>query len=239
MNGSLEHSTALVKGIVDGLGEALSCDVVLCPPFTLLDRVSAMIANADIQLGAQTLSEHTPGAFTGEVDADMLLEVGCSHVIVGHSERRSLFGESDDTVARKFARAMERGLVPILCVGETLQERESNQTKTVVCRQIDAVITSLGAEVFAKGIVAYEPVWAIGTGRTATPEQADSVHWFIRERVGRAGGTVADGLRILYGGSVKAENAGTMFAMPNIDGGLVGGASLKVNDFLGICGAVG
>ena len=177
------------------------------------------------------------GAFTGEVSALMLRDYGCKYVIVGHSERRTLYGENDATVARKFSVALEQGLVPILCVGETLAERDADETEKIVARQLRAVLEANGIEAFTGAVIAYEPVWAIGTGRTATPEQAQSVHAFIRGELSQANRTVADNLRILYGGSVKAANAAELFKEPDIDGGLIGGASLDATEFLAICEA--
>ena len=190
-------------------------------------------------LGAQTLCAEPQGAFTGEVSAAMLKDVGCTHVIVGHSERRQLFRESDAAVARKFVAAQANGLVPVLCLGETLEERESGKTWEVVSRQLEAVVSVSGIDAFARAIIAYEPVWAIGTGRNATPDQAQEVHAMIRSRLAALSGTIADSVRILYGGSVKAANARELFSMPDIDGGLVGGASLKAEEFAQICAAAG
>lgn len=232
MNGTLASIRPLVDDIIAGLDTR--AEVALCPPAVYLAEVAARIANCDIELGAQTLSEHESGAFTGEVSGMMLNDYNCRFVIVGHSERRSLYGEDDVAVARKFQAARAAGLVPILCVGETLEEREAGATETVIGRQLDAVLT--GGE-FGSAVVAYEPVWAIGTGRTATPEQAQAVHAFIRSRLdGRQQGAGAE-TRILYGGSVKADNAEELFAQTDIDGGLIGGASLDAETFLTICHA--
>jgi triosephosphate isomerase len=185
------------------------------------------------------LSDQAPGAFTGEIAGAMLKDFGCSMVIVGHSERRALYAESDDLVARKFRAAQQSGLIPILCVGELLSEREANQTEAVVARQLDAVVAQAGVAALATAVIAYEPVWAIGTGRTASPEQAQAVHRFIRARIAASDARIADGLRILYGGSVKASNAKELFAQPDIDGGLIGGASLNADEFVAICRAAG
>jgi triosephosphate isomerase len=209
--------------------------MLLCPPFVYLPAVAGWIAGSGIALGGQNLADRVgQGAYTGEVSGAMLRDVGCSHVIVGHSERRALYGESDALVATKFQAAQQAGLVPILCVGETLAERESGLTRQVIDRQIRAVVGAAGVAAFANAVVAYEPVWAIGTGRTATPEQAQEVHAFIRGIVAGQDATIASGLRILYGGSVKGANARNLFAMDDIDGGLVGGASLVGAEFLEI-----
>lgn len=237
MNGSREEIRALMTGIVSDLGADISAEAAVCPPFAYLAEVHALIGDAPVALGAQDVSEHDAGAFTGEISGPMLTDVGCTYAIVGHSERRNLHGESDECVARKFAAARRHGLVPILCVGELLEERENGVTEQVISRQIDAVIALEGVEALADAVIAYEPVWAIGTGRTATPEQAQEVHAFIRNRIAKQNAAVAEGLRILYGGSVNAANAEGLFAKPDIDGGLVGGASLKSAEFIGICRA--
>ena len=228
MNGSLAGADALVGAVVAG-AKGLSAEVAVCPPFVYLP----------VALGAQNVSREDPGAFTGEIAAPMLRELDCKYVIVGHSERRALYAEGDAMVADKFARVLREGLVPILCVGESLEERDAGRTEAVVARQLDAVVERVGVSELGKGVVAYEPVWAIGTGRTATPEQAQQVHAFIRGRVASRGAEVAAGLRILYGGSVKGSNAGGLFAMADIDGGLIGGASLVADEFLAICRAAG
>jgi triosephosphate isomerase len=217
-----------------GLG-GVECAV--CVPFPYLGETSSKIGGSALALGAQTLSEYSSGAYTGEVSAAMLAEFGCGFVLVGHSERRALFGETDKQVARKFMAAQKEGLTPILCVGETLGEREASRTGQVVERQLDAVLESAGAASFSKAVVAYEPVWAIGTGRTASAEQAQEVHALIRARMAARDQGVAEGLRILYGGSVKPGNAAGIFAMDDVDGGLIGGASLVADDFLAICKA--
>jgi len=190
-----------------------------------------------VALGAQDLCQFGDGAYTGGVSGAMLADCGCRYAIVGHSERRGVFGETDDVVARKYAQAVKHGLTPILCLGETLAEREAGTTETVVARQLDAVVQHCGQQALGQGVIAYEPVWAIGTGRTATPQQAQAVHDFIRGRVASADRRLADGLQILYGGSVKANNAAQLFAMPDVDGGLIGGASLVADEFVAICRA--
>jgi triosephosphate isomerase len=228
MHGSRAANRALLDAILKGLPESYKGDdarCAVCPPFPYLGEVAEQLRGTPIAWGAQNVSEHAQGAYTGEVSAAMLAEFGCRYVIVGHSERRSLYGESDAQVAAKFAAARSAGLMPILCVGETLAEREAGRTEEVVARQLAAVQ-------FAGAVLAYEPVWAIGTGRNATPEQAQAVHAFLRGKLN------AD-VSILYGGSVKAQNAAAIFAMPDVDGGLIGGASLVPEDFLAILRAAG
>ncbi|HEX7249999.1 MAG TPA: triose-phosphate isomerase [Burkholderiales bacterium] len=224
MYGSLAANRALMDALLAGV-QGVECAV--CVPFPYLAQVAERLKGTAIAWGAQNLSEHAQGAFTGEVSAAMLAEFGCRYVLVGHSERRQLYGETDAQAAAKFAAAQGAGLRPIFCIGETLAERDAGRTEEVVARQLDAV---LGRGKFGDAVLAYEPVWAIGTGRTATPEQAQAVHAFLRTRVGAA-------TRILYGGSVKAQNAAAIFSMPDVDGGLIGGASLVAADFLAICAA--
>ncbi len=237
MNGSREANAKLLEGIVAGAPAGTGYSLLVCPPFPYLASTAAFLVGTDISVGAQNVSEHASGAFTGEVAPAMLHDVGCRFVIVGHSERRALYGETSEMVAAKFQAAQAAGLTPILCVGETLEERENGVTEQVVEEQLFAVVKAAGIEAFASAVVAYEPVWAIGTGKTATPEQAQEVHRFIRERLGNADAAVAESLQILYGGSMKGENAAGLLAMPDIDGGLIGGASLKVDDFLAIAAA--
>ncbi|MHB8345777.1 MAG: triose-phosphate isomerase [Acidiferrobacterales bacterium] len=239
MNGTQAEAAALVGQIEQGLGEIRHAELLVCPPFVLIPVVAEWLSGSRLAWGAQNLSAHKSGAYTGEVSGTMLRDFGCSHVIVGHSERRALYGESDEVVAEKFRAAQGVGLVPVLCVGETLAEREAGETETVVGRQLDAVIRLVGIAAMDSAIIAYEPVWAIGTGRTATPEQAQGVHAFIRARLGQVSATVAERQRILYGGSVKAANAQQLFGQPDIDGGLIGGASLDAQEFLAICRAAG
>lgn len=238
LNGSLANTEKLIGGILAGMDQVNSADVAVCPPFPYLAQAQALLAGSAVKLGSQDVSDQESGAFTGEVSASMLGEFGCHYAIVGHSERRSLFGEDDDFTARKFTAAQKAGLVPILCVGETLEEREQDITEDVVARQLDAVLNLSGAASLTNAVIAYEPVWAIGTGMTATPEQAQAVHEFIRGRIAAQDPAVADKVQILYGGSVKADNAKELFGKADIDGGLIGGASLKAEDFLGICTAV-
>jgi triosephosphate isomerase len=235
MNGSLGESPKLVSALRAGLGPASNAEMLLAPPYVYLPAVKEWIEGSSILLGAQDIADRQgSGAFTGEVSGAMLADLGCGYAIVGHSERRTLYGETDEIVAAKFAAAQAARLVPILCVGETLAERDAGATEQTVSRQLEAVLDTAGVGVFARAVVAYEPVWAIGTGRTATPEQAQDVHAFLRALVAARDGTIAAGLRILYGGSVKGANARALFDMDDIDGGLVGGASLVAAEFLEI-----
>jgi triosephosphate isomerase len=237
MNGSRESVKTLLEGIKSGLGEVRVAAVAVAAPYVYIPQVQALLEGSAVSWGGQDLSTEAAGAYTGEISASMLLDFGCTYVIIGHSERRAYHAESDELVAKKFAVARAAGLTPILCVGETLEERQQGITEQVVARQLDAVIELEGVAALANGVVAYEPVWAIGTGMTATPEQAQEVHAFIRGRVAGQDPAVAEGLRILYGGSMKPDNAAELIAKPDIDGGLIGGASLKAEDFLGICKA--
>ena len=235
MHGSLKESQALVSALRAGVDNEGGPQMLLCPPHVYIQAVGTWLGGSPIRLGAQNLAEPTgPGAFTGEVSGAMLKDLGCVYVIVGHSERRALYGETDALVAAKFATAQGQALTPILCVGETLEEREADQTQAVVKRQVEAVLEAAGVAAFSEAVVAYEPVWAIGTGRTATPDQAQEVHALIRAIIGDQDATIAGGLQILYGGSVKGANANELFAMEDIDGGLVGGASLDAQEFLTI-----
>jgi triosephosphate isomerase len=237
MNGLQASVSGLLAGIKSGLSEVRVAEVAVCPPYPYLPMVQSALTGSVVSWGGQNLSTEPEGAFTGEVSAAMLRDFGCTYVIVGHSERRTLYGEDDVVVARKFAVARAAGLKPILCVGETLAERERGVTREVVARQVDAVMNLEGVAALSAGVIAYEPVWAIGTGVTATPEQAQEVHAFIRKRIAEQDVDVADNLRILYGGSMKPDNAGELLAKADIDGGLIGGASLKAEDFLAICRA--
>ena len=239
MNGSRESIRELLDGIKAGIGEVNSAEVAVCAPFVYLADVEQQLDGTAIGWGGQNLSTEASGAFTGETSAAMLLDFHCKYVIVGHSERRSYYGEDDALVAKKFAVAREAGLVPILCIGETLDEREKGITEEVVARQTKAVIDLVGVESLADGVIAYEPVWAIGTGKTATPQQAQDVHAFIRSMIAEHDADVAAKVRIQYGGSMNAGNAAELLAMEDIDGGLIGGASLKAQDFLTICKAAG
>jgi triosephosphate isomerase (TIM) len=237
MHGSRAENAALVRSLLDLVRTDSGTEVLLCPPFVYLWDVGRQLKDTDVALGAQSVCAEPLGAFTGEVSAAMLKDVGCRYVLVGHSERRQIFGEGDALVARKFVAAQSQGLVPVLCLGETLEEREGDRTAEVVARQLDAVLAVSGVRSLAKAVIAYEPVWAIGTGRTASPEQAQDVHAMIRGKVAAVDATIGGSVRILYGGSVKASNARELFAMPDIDGGLVGGASLKADEFARICAA--
>ena len=234
MNGSLDSITALVEGLKAGLGSVTTAEMAVCPPFVYIPTVASLIGDASISLGAQDVNDQEAGAHTGEVAPGMLTDVGCKYAIVGHSERRSIYGESDAFTASKFAAARKAGLVPILCVGELLEEREQGITEQVVSRQLDAVIDLEGIGALADAVIAYEPVWAIGTGKTATPDQAQDVHACIRGKLAALDSAVADKVQILYGGSMNAGNAAELLAMADIDGGLIGGASLKPADFLAI-----
>jgi len=237
MNGSLEANQQLLGGIRAGVAEGISAKVVVCPPAIYIPQAASLLSGSDVSWGGQNLSQEKSGAFTGEVSADMLLDQQCEYVIVGHSERRALYAESDELVAEKYSAAQAAGLIPLLCVGELLEEREAGDTESVVARQLDAVIDKVGIAAIGKGIIAYEPVWAIGTGKTASPQQAQEVHAFIRQRVAEKDAGVAEKVQILYGGSVKPDNAAELFAMTDIDGGLIGGASLDAEGFLAICRA--
>jgi triosephosphate isomerase len=237
MNGSLASIRPLLEGICSGLEAKCDAEVVICPPYVYLAELADKLGNSEIISGAQNLSHLESGAFTGEISADMLKDFSCKYVIVGHSERRALYGETDGLVAAKFMRAQDAALVPILCVGEQLAERESGDTEAVIERQLNAVIELAGIKAFNDAVIAYEPVWAIGTGETATPEQAQEVHAFVRLLLARHDDAAADKIRILYGGSVKAANAVEIFNMVDVDGGLIGGASLDADEFLSICHA--
>jgi triosephosphate isomerase len=236
MNASKDSVKSLIGGILSGM-EGVNSEVLVCVPFPYLSQVESLIGASNLKLGAQNININASGAFTGEVSADMIKDFGAKHVIVGHSERRSLYGETSSVVAEKTKAALESGLTPLLCVGESLEHRESGKTEAVVKEQINAVIELLGIDSFHNIIVAYEPVWAIGTGMTATPEQAQAVHLFIRNLLGESSENIAQKTPILYGGSMNAGNAVELISCPDIDGGLIGGAALKAEDFLQICKA--
>lgn len=237
MNGGRAANAELINGILAGVAANSSVEILVCPPSVYIDAVAQQVAGK-IKVGGQNLSEQEkPGAFTGEIHGAMLKEVGCQYVLVGHSERRAFYGDSDEVVARKFKVAQSLGLTPILCVGETLQEREAEQTEAVLARQLNAVLELNGIAAFANSVVAYEPVWAIGTGKTASPQQAQDAHAFIRGQLAAKDAKISNSTRLLYGGSVKADNAVELFSCPDVDGGLIGGASLKAADFLAICAA--
>lgn len=233
MNGSLAANAALLNGLKSEFGQA-TCSVAVCAPAPYFAQCQAILNGTPIAWGGQDISEHESGAYTGEVSGSMLNDFGCSYVIVGHSERRSYHGESDELVAKKTLSALKSGITPIVCVGETLAERESGQTDGVVSRQIDAVLAAIDVSDVEKIVVAYEPVWAIGTGKTATPQMAQDVHAMLRSRLAAKSGTAAETVQILYGGSMKPDNARDLFGMADIDGGLIGGASLKAAEFLAI-----
>lgn len=239
MNGSKSGVADLINGIKSGASDIKNTEIVVCPPFVYLQPAENMLQGSAIGWGAQNLcQEPSSGAYTGEISATMLQDFGCTYVIIGHSERRNIYGESDALVAQRFMATLDSSLVPILCVGELLEERERGDTETVVARQLDAIFDNeAGIKVLDKAVIAYEPVWAIGTGKTATTQQAQEVHRFIRQRIAEHDAQLAEKIRILYGGSVKASNAGDLFSMPDIDGGLIGGASLKADEFLAICKA--
>ena len=237
MHGGLKTNQQLLQDVVAGVAGMRDVVVAVCVPFPYLAQAQSVLSGTPVAWGAQNLSEQAQGAFTGEVSAAMLQDFGCRYVLVGHSERRSIYGESDTLVAEKFAAALASGLRPVLCVGETLEQRDAGKTLDVVSAQIEAVLKRVGVAAFSGAVVAYEPVWAIGTGRTATSAQAQEVHAAIRAQIAKADAKVAEGLQILYGGSVKPANAAELFGMPDIDGGLIGGASLVAADFLAICAA--
>jgi triosephosphate isomerase (TIM) len=237
MNGNLAANRALLDGLVAAIARIAGVKVAVCPPYPYLSQVQQTLSGTGIAWGAQDVSQHDKGAYTGEVSGAMLVDFGCRYVIVGHSERRTLFGGTNDIVAEKYSAALKAGLTPILCVGETLAQREEGTTEAVVAAQLQTVLQRSGIQSFAQAVIAYEPVWAIGTGKTASPEQAQSVHDFIRRYLAAKDAAIAENVQVLYGGSVKGSNAAELFAMPDIDGGLIGGASLEVQEFATICRA--
>lgn len=237
MHGDALQNQDLLNAVIAGTGALTAVDIAVCVPYPYLVQARSVLHATPVSWGAQNVSQHEKGAYTGEVSAAMLTDFGCRYVIVGHSERRALYGEDSRTVALKYRAAQAAGLIPILCVGETLDQREASITEQVVAEQLDAVIELAGIDALAASVLAYEPVWAIGTGKTATPAQAQEVHKFIRDRIAASNSGAAAGLQILYGGSVKASNAAELFAMPDIDGGLIGGASLIADEFISICSA--
>jgi triosephosphate isomerase (TIM) len=237
MHGSLTANQRLLEAVKAAAFELTSVSLAVCVPFPYIAQAASVLAGSSVAWGGQTLSEQDSGAFTGEFSGAMLRDLGCRYVLVGHSERRTLYGERDPQIAAKFLAAQRVGLVPILCVGETLVEREQGATEEVVGRQLRAVLEAAGVKALAEGVIAYEPVWAIGTGRTASPNEAQSVHAFIRASIGVNDADAAATVRILYGGSVKPANAAQLFAMRDIDGGLIGGASLVAEDFIAIARA--
>lgn len=240
MHGSKASILTLVSELNAKVGEVGSVDVAVCPPAIYIDFVTRSLSADKIAVGAQNMAEEpVQGAYTGEHSVAMLKDFGCGYVILGHSERRALFGETDAQVARKVAVALQNGVAPILCVGETLDQRESGVMEAVIATQLDAVIAEVGIAAFERIVIAYEPVWAIGTGKTASPAQAQEVHAFIRNKLAKLDADVAQKVIIQYGGSVKPDNAAELFSQPDIDGGLIGGASLNADDFIAICKAAG
>ena len=239
MNGSKAESAALLDGILAGIGSVAAADMAVCPPAILISLAEEKLTGSAVAWGGQDVNVNASGAYTGEISGPMLKDFGCAYAIVGHSERREYYGETDQIVADKYGAAQSHGLIPILCIGETLEQRESGDTENVCARQLDAVLDTHGINSLANAVIAYEPVWAIGTGKTATPEQAQEVHAFIRGKLAALDADVAAGVRILYGGSMKPDNAKELISQVDIDGGLIGGASLKAEDFLGIGQAAG
>lgn len=239
MNGSLASVRQLLAGILAGVGKNAPCEVGVCPSFVFIPEAAEILRGSAILLGGQNVANQTSGAFTGEVAGSMLREFGCTLAIVGHSERRIVYGESNELVAARYQQAIASGLTPILCLGETLEQREAGETLRVLDEQLGAVLKSAGVGSLRQAVIAYEPVWAIGTGRTATTEQAQEAHAYIRAKVAREDAAVAEEVGILYGGSVNAGNATALFRMPDIDGGLVGGASLDAAAFTTICKSAG
>jgi triosephosphate isomerase (TIM) len=239
LNGNKKSIAELIAGIRRDIKSVPKAEVGVCPPFVYLQHVLQALDGSPIKLGAQDVCENDQGAFTGEVSAPMLVDNGCRYVIIGHSERRHVYRENNQQVAAKFAAAGRAGLIPVLCVGETQQEWERKESESVVWEQLEAVLKQVGVNAFSKAVIAYEPVWAIGTGKTATPEYAQKMHAFIRGRIAGQSAEIAAALRILYGGSVTNSNAADLFAQQDIDGGLIGGASLDAEKFLAICRAAG
>ena len=233
MNGNLASAQLLAKGIIAGLGSA-DADIAVCVPYVYLPAINELVKDTALGLGSQNIADKASGAYTGEVSASMLKEFNTQYALVGHSERRSYYGDTDASVAARYVQAQEQGIIPILCVGETLEQREQDQTFTVINAQLDAVLDLAGVESLSKAVIAYEPVWAIGTGKTATDEQAQEVHHYIRQYIAAKDQVIADKVQILYGGSAKPDNAKGLFAQPDIDGGLIGGASLEAESFLKI-----
>ena len=237
MNGNIAKNKLLLEGVITGVRDLCNADYVVCVPYPYLGQAQSLLQGTNVAWGAQNLCATDDGALTGAVSSHMLVDFGCSYVIIGHSERRVQFHETDDTAATRFNAALKAGLTPIFCMGESKEERESDWTEYVVGRQLDSIIRRFGADLLAKAVLAYEPLWAVGTGKPATPKQAQEVHTFIRERIAKCDAAVAKNVRILYGGSVKPANASQLFAMPDVDGGLIGGASLKADEFVLICKA--
>jgi triosephosphate isomerase len=234
LNGSLNSISELISGIQELLPSVKNAELAVCPPYIYLSHVQKLLEGTDISLGAQDCSNQESGAYTGEIAAAMVKEFACKYIIIGHSERRHIYGDTNDMVATKFAHVIKNSLTPILCVGETLQDREEGHTEVVIFKQINAVLDLFGIEAFRNAVIAYEPVWAIGTGQVATPAQAQEVHEVIRLTLGAQNKDIAANIRILYGGSMKPDNAQELLQQPDIDGGLIGGAALKADDFIGI-----
>lgn len=237
MHGSIAWNKALLDGVVAGVRDLNDADYLVCVPYPYLAQAQSLLQGSNVAWGAQNLCATEDGALTGAVSAQMLMDFGCRYVIIGHSERRSLFHETDDSAALRFSAALKAGLTPIYCMGESREERDSDWTEFIVGRQLDAIMRRYGVQALKSAVLAYEPLWAVGSGNPATPEQAQEVHTFMRKRVARCDEAVAAELRILYGGSVKASNAAQLLAMPDVDGGLIGGASLDAEEFLAICRA--
>lgn len=238
MNGSKLENKALLEAVIDGVQKQKSGEVVVCVPYPYFAQVQSLAQGSKVVWGAQNLCANKDSALTGAVSPEMLVDYGCSYVIIGHSERRVQLHETDDTAAARFSAAINNGLTPIFCMGETKEERASDGTEYIVGRQLDAILRRFGPDVVAKSVLAYEPLWAVGTDIAATPEQAQEVHSFIRQRIARCDKTIAENMQILYGGSLNPENASALFAMPDIDGGLVGRCSLDAKAFIQICKAV-
>ena len=237
MNGSRESVKELISGVISGAKSLTDVEVVVCPPFIYIADVTAATAGSNVEVGSQDVCTELKGAFTGETSIDMIKDFSCKYAIIGHSERRTLYGETDEVVAEKFTTVKNAGVTPIFCIGETLEERESGITEEVCARQIDAVFSAQGDNAFENSVIAYEPVWAIGTGKTASPEQAQAVHAFIRQHIAKRNADIAEKVQILYGGSMNPANAKELMSQTDIDGGLIGGASLKADDFMAVCQA--
>ncbi len=237
MNGSRDSINELLEGILAGAGSVEKAEIAVCAPYVYLGQVADKLNGSSVAWGSQNINDNESGAYTGEISGSMLKDFGCKYAIVGHSERRTIYGETDADVTARFMAAQANGFIPILCVGELLEERENGTTNDVVARQLDAVIEKAGIAAIGNSVIAYEPVWAIGTGKVATPEQAQEVHAMIRSKLAGLDAGVAEKVQILYGGSMKPDNAKELIGMADIDGGLIGGASLKAEDFLGICTA--
>ncbi len=237
MNGTLASAKSLAEAIVSGIDNT-NADIAVCPPFVYLRDIDQILQGSHLKFGAQNVADQESGAYTGEISASMLNDINCAYAIVGHSERRSYYGDTNDSVAKRFSQALSQSIIPILCVGETLEQREQGNTFNIVDEQLDAVIDLAGIASFENAVIAYEPVWAIGTGKTASDEQAQEVHQYIRQQLAKRSQGIADKIQILYGGSVKPDNAKGLFAMEDIDGGLIGGASLDAESFLKIYNSI-